>query len=103
MALAREGQARGERRIAKSAPIVFEQNERLESLHSRTAVSEQQVNVAVVVDVTEVAAHRAPAAIKTDRARLRRERAVTVVLINHERRAVVRPVPSLHRVDGLFM
>ena len=54
-----------------------------EAVHARAAVAQDEIEVAVVVHVAEVAAHGAPAAIETQLADLQRERAVAVVVINH--------------------
>src|SRR5262249_9005295 len=92
VALAGKWEARGERSVAESAAVIFHQHERLQTLHSRTAVSEQQVDVAVVVHVAEVPAHGAPAAVQAHFARLWSKRAVAIIVIDHKRRAILRPV-----------
>src|SRR5437764_627676 len=85
------------------AAIVLKQNKRLEPLHARAAVAEQQVHKPVIVHVREAAAHGAPAAIEADFAVLRRKRAVAVVVINDQRRAVFGTVAGLHGLDHIFV
>src|SRR2546429_4168029 len=49
MALAGEWQTGGEGRVAEFAAVEFEQHQRLEAIHARTAVSQEQINVNLVI------------------------------------------------------
>jgi hypothetical protein len=50
IAFARERQARRKGGVVEGAMVVFEQDERFEALHPGTAVTQQQVDVAIVVE-----------------------------------------------------
>ena len=78
-------QAGGECHIVESAAVALKHRQRLDALDARAAIPENDVLVAVVIDVAGVAAHAAPAAGDAS-SRLRSEN-VPSRLLRHTRTA----------------
>ncbi len=103
MTLTDKGQARREGHVVKFPAVVLEQYERFKSVHARTAVAQQDVQVAIVVQVAEVPAHGSPAAIEAEFAVPLRKRAIAVVMKHAANTASFRCVSGLHRINHVFV
>src|SRR5512140_2126220 len=103
MALAGEWKAGGEGGVAEFLAVVFEQDERIETVEFGTAVAEHDIEVAVVIEIAEAAAHGAPAAGDAEFLVDLRECAVAIVVIDAHGLAVGRPFAMAQSVDDIVV
>src|SRR5262245_56887692 len=102
MPLAGAGQPCGEADIVKAATVVFEEDRCFKTINTGIAIAEQELGMAIVVDIAHRAAHRTPAAGDAELGSDVGEGAIAIVVPDPRRRATGRAMPCTERVDGVL-
>src|SRR5215471_7848640 len=102
MPLAGEGHTSSKGDIVELEAIVFQQDGCFCAVDARIAIPEQDIQVTVVIEITDCATHGAPATSETALGRDVGEGAITVVAKHSQGRTALGTLACAQRIDGVL-